>query len=107
MKILNSAQIRQLDAFTIEHEPIPSIDLMERAASKCFDWITAKIEKGRKIKVVCGLGNNGGDGLVIAKLLMNGGYNGDVIIIRHSDKTSADFKVNEERLHKLKKEKHY
>jgi NAD(P)H-hydrate epimerase len=103
MKILNSAQIRQVDAFTIEHEPILSIDLMERAASKCFDWIASKIDKNRKIKVICGLGNNGCDGLVIARLLINAGYIVDVIIIRHTDKTSDDFKVNEERLHKLKK----
>jgi hydroxyethylthiazole kinase-like uncharacterized protein yjeF len=103
MKILNSAQMRQVDAFTIEHEPVASIDLMERAGSKCFEWITAKIEKSRKIKVVCGLGNNGGDGLVIARLLLKEGYNVEVIIIRHSDKTSADFKINEGRLHKLKK----
>ncbi|MGD0710941.1 MAG: NAD(P)H-hydrate dehydratase [Bacteroidales bacterium] len=105
MKILNSAQIRQVDAFTIEHEPISSIDLMERAASKCFDWITAKIDKGRKIKVVCGLGNNGGDGLVIARLLITAGYKIEVFIIRHAEKTSADFKVNEERLRKLKRKK--
>jgi NAD(P)H-hydrate epimerase len=103
MKILNAAQIRQADAYTIEHEPIASVDLMERAAGKCFDWISAKIEKSRKIKVICGLGNNGGDGLVIARLLLKAGYDVDIIILRHSEKCSDDFKANEERLKKLKK----
>ena len=103
MKILNSSQIRQSDAYTIEHEPISSIDLMERAAGKCFEWIKNKIEKTSKIKVICGLGNNGGDGLVIARLLLKAGYDTDVIILRHTDKSSEDFKINEERLKKLKK----
>jgi NAD(P)H-hydrate epimerase len=94
MKILNAAQIRQADAYTIEHEPIASVDLMERAAGKCFDWISAKIEKSRKIKVICGLGNNGGDGLVIARLLLKAGYDVDIIILRHSEKCSDDFKSN-------------
>ena len=103
MKILTSAQIRQADAYTIEHEPILSIDLMERAAEKCFKWIIKKIEKPGKIKVLCGLGNNGGDGLVIARLLHKAGYSVEVLILRHSDKCSEDFKTNEERLKKLKK----
>jgi NAD(P)H-hydrate epimerase len=103
MKILNAEQIRKADAYTIEHEPIASIDLMERAATKCFDWIAEKIDKTRKIKVICGLGNNGGDGLVIARLLLKSGYDVDVFILRHSEKSSDDFRINEERLAKLKK----
>ncbi len=103
MKILNSSQVRQADAYTIEHEPISSVDLMERAAYKCFDWIKNKIERTRKIKVICGLGNNGGDGLVIARLLLKAGYDTDVIILRHSDNCSENFKINEDRLIKLKK----
>ena len=103
MKILNTSQIRQADAFTIKKEPITSIDLMERAATKCYDWISKIIDKTTKIKVVCGLGNNGGDGLVIARLLLKAGYDVDVIILRYSEKCTDDFKINEERLKKLKK----
>ena len=102
MKILNATQIRQADSFTINNEPIASIDLMERAAAKCFEWISKIIDKTAKIKVVCGLGNNGGDGLVIARLLLKAGFDVDVIILRHSEKCSDDFKINEERLKKLK-----
>ena len=103
MKILNAEQIRKADAFTIANEPVSSIDLMERAAAKCFDWITVKIDKTRKIKVLCGLGNNGGDGLVISRLLLKSGYDVDVCILKHSEKSSEDFKINEELFKKLKK----
>ena len=65
MKILSIEQIRQADAFTIKHEPIKSIDLMERAATNCFHWIAEKFDPQKKVIVFCGLGNNGGDGLRI------------------------------------------
>lgn len=102
MKILNSQQIRQADACTIKNEPVSSVNLMERAAKKCFEWISVKIDKSRKVHVVCGLGNNGGDGLVIARLLNKAGYKVAVIILRHSEKSSDDFRKNYERLKKLK-----
>ncbi|HNW97864.1 MAG TPA: NAD(P)H-hydrate dehydratase [Bacteroidales bacterium] len=102
MKILTSEQIRQVDKYTIEHEPITSINLMERAATKCTEWIIANIEKSKKIFVVCGLGNNGGDGLVIARHLHRKGYAVKTLIIKYSEKTSDDFSKNYERLKKLK-----
>ncbi|NTW32239.1 MAG: NAD(P)H-hydrate dehydratase [Bacteroidetes bacterium] len=103
MKILNSSQIREADAYTISHEPVSSINLMERAAGKCFDWISERIEKTKNIKVICGLGNNGGDGLVISRLLQKSGYNVEVIVLRYSEKCSEDFKKNEDKIKKLKK----
>ncbi|MBT8196592.1 MAG: NAD(P)H-hydrate dehydratase [Bacteroidia bacterium] len=101
MKILSALQIRELDAFTIEHEPIKSIDLMERAAQECFDWIINKYSKEHSFKIFCGLGNNSGDGLVIARLLYQAGYKVQPFIIRYSDNTSDDFKINEVRLFQL------
>lgn len=103
MKILSATQIRNADQYTIAHEPISSIDLMERAAGKCVEWIVEKIDKKKRIRIVCGLGNNGGDGLAIARLLHKKGYNIHLVIIRYSDKTSDDFKINEERIRKIKK----
>src|SRR5579872_4756940 len=102
MKIPDVQQIRETDAYTIAHEPVRSIDLMERAATACADWIKhhhhllagAEI-KETTLKVFCGLGNNGGDGLAIARLLFQEGYKVQVFIIRHSDKHSEDFEVNE------------
>src|ERR1035437_4217679 len=98
MKIFNVDQIREADKFTIEHEPITSIDLMERAARVCVNWITDRYDTKTEFKIVCGLGNNGADGLAIARLLIEKKYQVHVFIIIHSDKRSADFSVNYERL---------
>ena len=109
MKILSSEEIRQADAYTIKNEPIRSIDLMERAAHECVKWMTCspaflhkeKVAKPR-INIFCGLGNNGGDGLAIARLLSQKKFKVEVFIIRHSQKCSADFLANEKRLKKIK-----
>ena len=69
MKILSIEKIREADRYTIENEPISSIDLMERAAGQVFEWLMAHITKQNKVKVFCGGGNNGGDGLVVARRL--------------------------------------
>jgi len=109
MKILNSSLMRQLDAYTIEHEPISSIKLMERAAAKCAGWISENIVAESKITFLCGLGNNGGDGLAIARLLPRGikDYKITIVVLRHSEKSSDDFRVNEERIQKSKKKIYY
>ncbi|GIV33120.1 MAG: bifunctional NAD(P)H-hydrate repair enzyme [Chitinophagales bacterium] len=98
MKILSAAQIREADQYTIAHEPIASIDLMERAASVFVKWFTEKFPRGRKVKIFCGMGNNGGDGLAIARMLLGKGYDVEVYIVRYANSASADFLVNAERL---------
>jgi len=100
MKILPIEKVREADAFTIENEPIRSIDLMERAATTCSDWIKKNINRNKKIKVFCGPGNNGGDGLVIAQLLSDKKYSVEVIVIRFTEKVSKDFNINFQRLEK-------
>ena len=69
MKILNIEKIREADRFTIENEPISSEGLMERAAGQVFEWLMHHINKEHTIKIFCGNGNNGGDGLVVARRL--------------------------------------
>ena len=103
MKILDAPQIRQIDAYTIEHEPIKSIDLMERAARQCFLRIKRLVKPGQEIKVFCGIGNNGGDGLAIARMLAGSGYPVSVYKVVFSEKASPDFLINEERLKKVRK----
>lgn len=98
MRILSTKQIRELDAFTIAHEPITSIDLMERAARAFVDWFTLRVGTTRKVGVVCGTGNNGGDGLAIARMLHEWDYHVSVWIVRGPVPESQDFKVNERRL---------
>ena len=99
MKIISPKQTQQLDAFTIENKPISSIDLMEWAAQAFTNWLTAKYTPSeKKIKIVCGLGNNGGDGLAIARQLINLNYDIEVFVLKYSDKTSNDFQINLNRL---------
>lgn len=98
MKILPVEKIREADAYTIANEPIASIDLMERAATKCFKWLKKRIDPQRPVRIFCGLGNNGGDGLVIARLMAQYHQQISVYILRFSDKSSEDFRVNLERL---------
>lgn len=98
MKILNTVQTREADAYTIANEPISSIDLMERASSQCVNWLINKYDSKTSFAVFCGVGNNGGDGLVIARQLVIKGYDIDVFIVQFSENYSADFKVNLERL---------
>ena len=69
MKILPVEKIREADEFTIKNEPISDIDLMERAASACFDWIRKNLPLDKNTLVVCGTGNNGGDGFAVARMM--------------------------------------
>ena len=104
IKIPDIGQIRAADQYTITHEPVSSADLMERAAGLCFEWIREKIPDTKQSFVVfAGSGNNGGDGLVIARMLHDSGYSVDVNLIHLSDKLSPDCKQNLERLKKILK----
>lgn len=100
LPLLTSAQIRLADAYTIAHEPIASIDLMERASKAFVGWFINHFpEKKQAIAVFCGTGNNGGDGLAIARILHQLGYKKlDVKIAQFSDKASDDFKTNLKRI---------
>jgi hydroxyethylthiazole kinase-like uncharacterized protein yjeF len=99
MKILTAQQMREADAYTIKNEPIASIDLMERAADiLSYKWGGYPLEK---LFIFCGPGNNGGDGLALARLLIEGGEQPQVYILS-ADKYSSDFKVNEKRWRELK-----
>lgn len=98
LKILNTQQIKQLDAFTIEHEPVKSIDLMERACEAFTYWFTQRFDASHKVGVVCGTGNNGGDGLGIARKLSELHYPVKVWIVRGKAPITTDFEINFGRL---------
>ena len=74
MKIFTSAQIRELDKYTIEHEPIKSIDLMERAAKALTQAITEVWDSSTPVIIFAGPGNNGGDAMAVGRMLMDKGY---------------------------------
>lgn len=103
MKIFSAAQIYQADKSTIEKQHISSDELMEKAANKLFEWIHSRL-RGTQVtmKLFCGIGNNGGDGLVLARLLQEHGYSIQVFVVNYSDKRSKDFLLNLERLKESK-----
>lgn len=99
MYILSSQQIAQADKATIKKNGITSTQLMERSAQLCFQWLHNRIEpKDVKIHVFCGIGNNGGDGLVISRYLIENHYNVTCYVVNYSSKRSEDFLINYERL---------
>ena len=102
MKILNAQQVREADAYTIKHEPVTSDKLMERAAGACFEWIRERFNDGTSFHIFCGTGNNGGDGLVIARKLTEAGYKTHTSILRSGNSESPDFTKNFNRLKKIK-----
>lgn len=99
MKIFNTEQIRKWDEFTILHEPISSVDLMERAAKACFEWLLNNNYKDRSFTIYCSKGNNGGDGLALARMLSNTGHNVAVFILEFGYIGTSDFQTNLARLH--------
>ncbi len=102
MKIFKTSQVREADAYTIKNEPISSINLMERAAKRCYKKIISDFKNQKNFVIIAGQGNNGGDGLVIARYLKKNKYNVRVFILKLSDKFSDDCKTNIENLLKLK-----
>ncbi|MBK7391110.1 MAG: NAD(P)H-hydrate epimerase [Bacteroidetes bacterium] len=97
MKILTAAQVREADLYTIQHTPILSGDLMERAAGKCVDWLLQNIKKQR-ITIICGPGNNGGDGLAIARMLITAGFEVNAFVLNPSNRLSTDCEAQLKRL---------
>jgi hydroxyethylthiazole kinase-like uncharacterized protein yjeF len=97
-KIPSSNQIKLWDRFTIINEPIESINLMERAAIAFVKALIGRLDEDDSICVICGSGNNGGDGFAIARLLRSFGYDVDAFYIQTSEKPAPDCLTNMERL---------
>ncbi|TFG71562.1 MAG: NAD(P)H-hydrate dehydratase, partial [Flavobacteriales bacterium] len=99
MKIFSAEQIYKADKTTIKRQGINSDALMERAAAQIFNWMDSRMQGAPvKIHLFCGIGNNGGDGVALARMLKEHGYNIEVYVVNYSKSRSADFLVNLERL---------
>lgn len=98
MKIFTSAEIREIDAATIRLEPVTPAGLMERAATTMFQRLKDLIAPEKKINVFSGPGNNGGDGLVLARLLHEDGHQLRVFIVETGSAHSSEFRLNADRL---------
>ena len=98
MKIFTGAQIHELDTYTIEHEPIRSIDLMERAAKAVTRVITERWDTRTPVVVFAGPGNNGGDALAVARMLGEQGYQVSAYLFNIHNKLSDECGINKKRL---------
>lgn len=99
MKIFTAEQIRNWDQYTIANEPVSSLELMERAATACSNWLLEQRYTQQPLHIFCGKGNNGGDGLAIARLLLTQAVRVTVYILETGKKGSNDFQRNLELLH--------
>jgi len=105
MKILSKEQIYEGDKITIERQDISSAELMERAGIQIFNWLHKRMQGVQvPIHVFCGIGNNGGDGLVLARNLVTHGYNVFTYVVNYSDKRSKDFLINYDRIKNVTKD---
>lgn len=98
MKILSALQTREADAQTIREEGIASEELMERAARAFVSWFENKFTPERSVYLFCGPGNNGGDGLAVARLLHQRLYDVQLYLVEEGGQPSPDFQVNLGRL---------
>lgn len=99
MKLFSAEQIYAADKFTIAKQEITSDELMERSAVQIFNWMHLRMQGAPvKIQLFCGIGNNGGDGIALARHLKEHGYNIAVHVVNYSEKRSKDFLINLDRL---------
>lgn len=98
MKILTASQIKEADRYTIENEPISSTDLMERASNRIASWISEHVDNHHPLVFFIGKGNNGGDGLAVARLLYHAGYECTVVLAYSKEYLSTDALENLTRL---------
>lgn len=98
MKIFTSSQLHELDKYTIEQDQIQSLDLMERSAKVLTMAITETWTDRTPVVVFAGPGNNGGDALAVARLLLERGYHVKTYLFNPSKRLSPDCAANLERL---------
>lgn len=107
MKIFTSAQLHELDKYTIQHEPIKSIDLMERAAKALSEAIMRRWPVQVPIVTFAGPGNNGGDALAVSRLLAMKGYSVSVYLFNITGRLSDDCATNRQRVNDCKQIKSF
>ena len=96
MKILSVQQTRAADAYTVAHEGISSLQLMERAAAAFVRWFMLRFTQQQhgQISILCGTGNNGGDGLAVGRMLYEAGYTVQIFVVACAGRRSEDFAAN-------------
>ena len=102
MKILQKSQIQEADRQTISMESIPSIELMERAAKACLLWICKNHNTDQKFTLLCGTGNNGGDGMALYRMLRQRKYSCNIFEFPLGKEASKDYLSNKLKIKKNK-----
>jgi len=97
-KIFETSKIKELDQYTIEHEPIASIDLVERAAKAFTQEFCYNFSRQNRVVVFSGQGNNGADALAIAYMLSEEGYQVETYLLNPVDHLSHECEINRQRL---------
>ena len=102
--VLSAEQIREIDRITVENYQTPSLLLMEAASAACLEAVRARLEghlAGRKALVLCGKGNNGGDGAALARAMSRAGMHCSVVLFGKLSQTSGDARTNFEAASRL------
>lgn len=107
MKIFTGNQIKELDRYTIEHEPIRAVDLMERAAKVLTRAISELLTTSTPVVVFAGPGNNGGDALAVARMLAEDNFSVSAYLFNISDNLSEECAINKQRLHDCRRVKQF
>lgn len=94
MRLFTVKQIRQLDQKTLDDHKMPSIELMEHAAVECVQWMQTRLDKRNPVVVVAGVGNNGGDGVAIARMLHFSGFPVKLYAVGNTGRGTPDFHTN-------------
>src|SRR4051794_20090188 len=98
MKIVTAAEMREIDRITTERFGVPSLTLMENAGGAVADFAAGRYEAAERIGVICGKGNNGGDGFVAARRLHAEGYEVQVLLLADPRELKGDAAANFARL---------
>ncbi|NLV18611.1 MAG: NAD(P)H-hydrate dehydratase [Bacteroidetes bacterium] len=98
MKIFRSSEVKKIDEYTVKHEPVLPEDLMERAASKLFEWYAKRFPVAVPVYLFAGPGNNGGDGLALARIMADKSYKPKVFYVDIGGSISPVWKNKKDRL---------
>ncbi len=104
MQVFSAEQLYEADRVTTEKQGISSLDLMERAGIQIFNWLHQRMQGAQvPVHIFCGIGNNGGDGLVLGRHLIEHGYVVHIYVANFTDKRSKCFLINYDRVKKITK----
>ncbi|NNM22122.1 MAG: NAD(P)H-hydrate dehydratase [Flavobacteriaceae bacterium] len=105
MNIFSAKQLYEADKITTEKQEISSLDLMERAAGQIYNWLHQRMQGAQvPIHIFCGIGNNGGDGLALGRMLLDSGYVVTIYVANFTDKRSKCFLINYDRIKNMTKD---